>query len=387
MLNVNWSVRVAFVTGNAFDILTSGGDGVVGGAQIQQYYVGKELAKRGHDVYYIEDDGEGKSPLSVDGLDIRLRKRPDERGRVRQVSSWVHHTYRVLSDITPDICYCRVLSFDIVPVLIACRLTGTKCVYNFAHDSEVTEEPVTFDSQLTQSGVYKKAMNLALESFDTLIAQNEFQYNKAVERFDAKVSHIPNGYPIKSVSTEQSVVEQKSEPIALWIGTIRSEKDPKALLNLAEKMPDVTFLMAGGKRDEEADLYDEVEREAAEMENVDFRGFVPHSEVLEYYAAADVFVNTSISEGFPNTFLEAWAHGTPVASFRIDPDKIIERNGLGVVGDGTIESMKEGITTILNEESGDINAKCRDYLRENHSIETITNQYENLFREVIQQSK
>lgn len=380
-------MRVAFVTGNAFDILTSGGDGVVGGAQIQQYYVGKELAKRGHDVYYIEDDGDGKAPKSVDGVDIRLRKRPDERGRVRQVSSWIYNTRSVLNDIRPDICYRRVLSFDLIPLLIACRLTGTKCVYNFANNSEVSDQPITFDSSLTQSNIYKKAMGFALESVDLLIAQNEFQYDKAMERFGTKVAHIPNGYPINSASTKQSIIEQKSGPIALWVGTIRSEKDPRTLLKLAKKMPNVTFLMAGGKRDEEADLYDEVKRKTAEMENVDFRGFVPHSEVLEYYAAADVFVNTSISEGFPNTFLEAWAHGTPVASFRIDPDKIIERNGLGVVGDGTIESMKEGITTILNEESGDINAKCRDYLRENHSIETITNQYENLFREVIQQSK
>src|SRR6185437_14783737 len=37
---------------------------------------------------------------------------------------------------------------------------------------------------------------------------------------------------------------------------------------------------------------------------------------------------TSEIEGFPNTYLQAWSHGTPVVGF-LDPDRLLATHGSG----------------------------------------------------------
>jgi glycosyltransferase involved in cell wall biosynthesis len=76
------------------------------------------------------------------------------------------------------------------------------------------------------------------------------------------------------------------------------------------------------------DLYARVRDEAATCPNLEFKGSVPYHEVNAYYARARVFVNTSDSEGFPNSYLQAWVRGTPLVAF-FDPDGVVAREGLG----------------------------------------------------------
>src|SRR5205814_8332287 len=47
------------------------------------------------------------------------------------------------------------------------------------------------------------------------------------------------------------------------------------------------------------------------------------------YGRAKILVNTSGIEGVPNSYLQAWIRGVPVVTL-IDPDRVIEREGLGV---------------------------------------------------------
>ena len=75
----------------------------------------------------------------------------------------------------------------------------------------------------------------------------------------------------------------------------------------------------------------EAAKEAEKLPNVTFLGTVPPVEMERCFQKTKLFLNTSIREGFSNTFLQAWINGVLVVSLNIDPDKIIEKNRLGYV--------------------------------------------------------
>jgi glycosyltransferase involved in cell wall biosynthesis len=77
--------------------------------------------------------------------------------------------------------------------------------------------------------------------------------------------------------------------------------------------------MIGG-RVEPPQLYDEIATATQKVSNLIFHGFVPYHKVNEYFSRASLFVNTSSIEGFPNTFIQAWMHYTPVVGLNVDPD-------------------------------------------------------------------
>ena len=85
-----------------------------------------------------------------------------------------------------------------------------------------------------------------------------------------------------------------------------------------------------------------------------------------------MLLSTSDAEGFPSVFVEAWAHGTPVVSLKIDPDRVIARHGLGVMTSSTAKAA-ETIATLIHscEERQTIGTRARDYAIRTHSAEAV----------------
>ena len=59
-------------------------------------------------------------------------------------------------------------------------------------------------------------------------------------------------------------------------------------------------------------------------------GFVPYADVDPCFDNASLHVSTAAGEGFPNTFLQAWARGIPTVSF-FDPEAKFDGLAVGVV--------------------------------------------------------
>ncbi len=114
----------------------------------------------------------------------------------------------------------------------------------------------------------------------------------------------------------------------LWLANLRSVKRPEWVIALAKMLPQVNFVMAGGPYTSQYELFETTKNEAAQLPNLQFLGSIPHRETGELFSRAKLFLNTSELEGFPNTYLQAWANGTPVVA-TFDPDELIQKKNLG----------------------------------------------------------
>jgi glycosyltransferase involved in cell wall biosynthesis len=145
---------------------------------------------------------------------------------------------------------------------------------------------------------------------DAVVAQHSGQVIACKRSFGHDAVEIPNCYtpPSDAVATVRGVV--------LWAGTVKSIKRPELFLELARRLPTLQFRMIGGAEpSRQQALFDNVRMLAAGIPNLQFRGFVPFSEIEREFNQARLLVNTSSHEGFPNTFLQAWARGIPTVSF------------------------------------------------------------------------
>ncbi len=369
--------RIAFFTLNAYDMLTGNNEGAVGGAQVQQILVGRELASRGHDVYFVEYDDNQKENCTVNRIQVVLKPRP-KGNEFRRALTAVRGTTNVLQRINPDVCYRRVLDFEIFPLVGYSAITDTQFVYGVAHDDELTDSPRHFSDGIKSTHPYKWLNRRALSAADSVIVQNNYQQSLAERRLNTRVHKIPNCYTPQEPLPEPALAETAG-PIVLWVGRFVEFKQPEIIFKIAAQFPDTTFVIVGPENNRE--LSREIYSKAQSRDNVRFEGFVPFAEIDRYFVAADVFLNTSVEEGFPNTFLQAWAYETPVASLTVDPDDIITSNDLGTVAGGSIERLVDQLELLLfhddyRKKTGD---NCRRYFEATHTVKSITDRYEMVF--------
>jgi glycosyltransferase involved in cell wall biosynthesis len=110
---------------------------------------------------------------------------------------------------------------------------------------------------------------------------------------------------------------------------------------------------------------------------------VPHADIESQFDGASLLVNTSPTEGFPNTFLQAWSRGIPTLSF-FDP-------GLGSGGRpaGGVARSIAGMAALVVKwktepmtwaEGGRV---CRSTYEATFSADAVIEKYEGLFRRLL----
>jgi glycosyltransferase involved in cell wall biosynthesis len=370
--------QIAFFTLNAYDMLTEATDSEdVGGAQLQQILVGKELASRGHDIYFIEYEKEQKQEQTVNDIKIILKPRPSGNELVRGIQA-LQGTLDVFRRVDPDVCYRRALDFEIVPLSILCRIMSPRFIYGIAHDNNLDDVPETLSEGIKSTRLYGRINRLSISGADAVIAQNEYQYKRAEDRLDTPVHQITNCYQPKSPEPLPEITN--SNPLTvLWVSRFTSFKRPELALDIAAELPHITFIMIGPPADEQ--VFEEVNSRAKELDNVQLEGFVPFSEIDRYFTSADVFLNTSIEEGFPNTFLQSWAYKKPVVSLNVDPNRVFSEHEVGWVLEDSIPTAVDLLDDIADrpEYRAKVGERAYRYFVENHSIDAIVNQYEQVF--------
>ncbi len=126
-----------------------------------------------------------------------------------------------------------------------------------------------------------------------------------------------------------TIVNQGFEKIVLFTGRLTYQKDLFTLFNAAkivlEKMPKVLFLIAGdGEQKNKLKL---LSQKLGISGNIIFKGEIPRDQMPEYFSACDVFVLTSLYEGYPRVLIEASASRKPIVTTDFTSAEDIVRDG------------------------------------------------------------
>lgn len=158
---------------------------------------------------------------------------------------------------------------------------------------------------------------LGMERADRVIAVSHYTKGLMVNRYgvDAgKIDVVHNAVVRSDKMPDLPIRRDPARKTVLFLGRITFQKGPdyfiEAAARVLEKMPDVTFVMAGA-----GDMMPRMVERVAERGiggNFHFTGFLTGDEVDRVYAASDLYVMPSVSEPFGITPLEAMRCDVPV---------------------------------------------------------------------------
>jgi glycosyltransferase involved in cell wall biosynthesis len=325
-----------------------------GGAELQQTLLARALARRGFTVSMVVADC-GQSDGAVwDGIKTYKAFRPEEGiPVVRFLHPRWTKVWAALQRANADIYYTSCAGALVGQVALFARLRGRKLVFRIASDTDC--DP---NSLLVRFWRDKRLYQYGLHRADLVLAQTPHQQQALANNF-GRISRVVDSLTDSSGS-RGSFAERDID--VLWVGNIRQLKRPDLLFELARRSPALRFHMAGGPMPGAEDLFDAVKAEAATIGNLTFHGSVPYHAIGELFARARVLAGTSQIEGFPNTYLQAWAHGVPVVAF-LDPQHLLSRHSLGeAVAD--LDSMTHAVANLCgNAQAWEaVSLRCRRYM-------------------------
>jgi glycosyltransferase involved in cell wall biosynthesis len=139
-------------------------------------------------------------------------------------------------------------------------------------------------------------------------------------------------------------------------------------------------MIGGPSADRDArEYFSRIEAEAKSIPNVEFLGFLPYREADKHFDDAVLFVNTADYEGFPNTFLQAWARGVPTVSF-VDCNARDSFGPIGLIA-RDFTAMRDFVTRLAGDEAAKTlhGERCKQYFLANHSLPPVIERYRALF--------
>ncbi len=254
--------------------------------------------------------------------------------------------YRILKEIQPDIIYQRgLLAYTGVAAFYA-KKRDCRLVFHVAHDFDVSPFQERFTTVTLLRLIDRKIGEYGIRNADAIIAQTQRQGALLETHFGLEVTAvIGNFHP---VPTEKI---NKQKPIkVIWVGNFKPVKRPEIFVQLASDLRclhDVEFVMIGNPGDTQR--YSDLHRDIKKLENIRFFGLQPLAKVNQQLAQGHLFVNTSLKEGFPNTFIQAWMRKVPVISLDVDLDGLLASKKIGFLS-GSYDQLKKDVVCLLTDQ-------------------------------------
>ena len=368
------SIRICFVAPNAYPLLSDDkSTQIVGGAELQQVLVGRMLAQRDYSVSMVCLDFGQPRTVEISGITVHRAYRKDSGIPVLRFF-WPRLTsiWGSMKDADADVYYYTTAGMLAGVVAAFCRRHGKHSIYAAAANPDMEK-----NTRKIRFGRDRKIYEYGLRNVDVILVQNLEQAKLCRENFGRESILVPNFWDSSDPKTSPD------NRTILWVSTIRQVKQPEIFIKVAKALPQYRFQIVGGPDANELDLYKSIELQAGKLDNLDFVGYVPFSEVGCFFDKAALFVNTSESEGFSNTFLQSWSRSISTVSF-VDSGARLNGKTVGSVV-ASLDDMLATIVQLMEDRSERlrIGSECAEYVRQVHSPDRVLGLYESVFRNLM----
>jgi len=340
----------------------------IGGESVQQTLLARALAQRGHQVTMVVQDYGQRDGAEWDGIRVYKTYRPSAGLPVLRFfhPRWTG-MWSAMARADADLYYVSESGMHVGLAALFCKRHRRRYVFRTASDADCEPRRLML-KYARDRWLYEYGLRRA----DAILVQSAMQA-------EALSRHYGLTGRVARMMVEKAQPAPARDIDLLWVSNIRSLKRPERMLKLADDFPDASVHIAGGPMTGSEALFRDVMQAATLRRNVTFHGRLSYYDTGDLYGRARLFVNTSDIEGFPNAYLQAWARGVPVVTL-IDPDAIIEREGLGIAV-ASPDGLRDAAHRLLHDPAAwrAASERCRSFVAREYGDDKVLSVYLDAF--------
>lgn len=281
--------------------------------------IGRELVKRGIEVFAVVPRREGQKPVEIlDGIAV-LGFSPHNPWSAKKM--YVECNADIYHSCEPSFgTYLAMKSMPTKKHIVTCR--DPRDFNDWRMEFKL---PSLNKLQVIHNYFYENnfLVKRSIQRMNDVYTTAQYLIPKVKSIYDLKCN--PQFLPTPVALPEE--IKKADEPTVCYIARFDRRKRPEIFLKMASKFPNVKFIAVGKSRDEK---WDSSLRETySKVPNLEMTGFVDQfsSNLLsEIFEKSWIMVNTATREGLANSFLEASAHQCAILS-SVDPDGFASQFG------------------------------------------------------------
>jgi glycosyltransferase involved in cell wall biosynthesis len=334
--------------------------------------IGRELVKRGHDVYAVVPRREGQGKVEeLDGIKVY---------GFPPFFPW--YALKYFRECDADIYHSCEPSTGTYLAIRA--MPNKKHIVTFRDPRDFRDWIMEFDLpslnklQVIHNYLYEGniLVKKSIQHMDAVFTIGKYLVPKVKKMY--KLHQDPIFLPTPVEVPDK--IEKSKTPVICYLARMDKRKRPTLFLDLAEKFPYIMFIAMGKSRNVRWDSY--LRKRYANVSNLEMTGFVDqfnsdlHSKILE---KSWIMVNTATREALPNAFIEAASHKCAILS-HVDPDGFASQFGFHAKEN----DFEKGIQFLLkNDRWKDRGEKGYQYIKNTFEINRAMENHINIYKDII----
>lgn len=277
-------------------------------------------------------------PLTIVNISL-IGRRGRGINRKRNYTDEVKRTLRILKDLRLQL---KKENPDIIHINSACSKLGIIRDALCIRMVKKTGKPIVLHCRCNvpdqiQNNIGTRVFRYMVKNSTKVLTLNKISYEYCVRLGDEKVISVPNFIENEHLNDLYEVKPELRRIV--FVGHVQKTKGVYEILEAAEKLPDIDFVLIGPVQSEVREVFCPC--------NVYFLNSMTHHEVKEQLKQADVFLFPSYTEGFSNALAEAMASGLPIITTDVGANReMIEDKGGIIIPVGDYEAIIEAIAKL-----------------------------------------